>query len=47
MRGLFKAIKTSLTNFWRNIWLATAATLVMVVTLTILTVILLVVRTGD
>jgi cell division transport system permease protein len=47
MRGFFKAIKTSLTNFWRNIWLATAATLVMVITLTILTVILLIVNIGN
>jgi cell division transport system permease protein len=47
MTGILRAIKTSIVNFGRNIWLATAATLVMVVTLTILTVILLVVNIGN
>lgn len=39
---LFRVIRTGLINFWRNIWLSTAATLVMVITLTILTLTFLV-----
>ena len=44
MVAILRAIKTSFINFGRNIWLSTAATLVMVITLTILTVTLLVVN---
>ena len=39
--ALYRAIKTGVINYWRNIWLSMTATLIMVVTLTILTVIML------
>lgn len=36
-----RIIRTSIINFWRNIWLSTAATLVMTITLVILTITML------
>jgi cell division transport system permease protein len=39
---LLRSLRTGLTGFWRNIWLSTAATLVMVVTLVILSITMLV-----
>jgi cell division transport system permease protein len=38
--SFFRIIKTGFVNFWRNIWLSAAATLVMVITLIILSVLL-------
>lgn len=38
--SFFRIIKTGFVNFWRNIWLSAAATLVMVITLVILSVLL-------
>jgi cell division transport system permease protein len=45
--ALYRNFKTGLTNFWRNIWLSTAATLIMVITLMILTVTLLVLNLSN
>lgn len=39
--SFFRIIKTGFVNFWRNIWLSAAATLVMVITLVILSVLLI------
>lgn len=39
--SFFRVIKTGATNFWRNIWLSVAASLVMVITLIILSVLLM------
>lgn len=44
---LMRSLRTGLTGFWRNIWLSTAATLVMVVTLMILSVTLLIVSVSN
>ncbi len=41
MISFFRVIKTGITNFWRNIWLSLAATLVMVITLIIFSVLTL------
>jgi cell division transport system permease protein len=41
--GILRSFNSGLVNFWRNIWLSTAATLVMVVTLIILTITVLIV----
>jgi cell division transport system permease protein len=41
--SIMRSINAGLVNFWRNIWLSTAATLVMVVTLIILTLTVLIV----
>lgn len=38
--SFFRIIRTGFVNFWRNIWLSAAATLVMVITLIILSVLL-------
>jgi len=43
MVSIMRSISSGLVNFWRNIWLSTAATLVMVVTLIILTLTVLIV----
>ncbi len=39
--ALFRVFKSGFVNFWRNIWLSAAATMVMVITLIILTVLFL------
>jgi cell division transport system permease protein len=39
--AIYRAIKTGVVNYWRNVWLSATATLIMIVTLTILTVIIL------
>ncbi len=39
--AIFRAFKSGWINFWRNFWLSTAATLVMVITLSILTLTLI------
>lgn len=39
--SFFRVIKTGLTNFWRNIWLSVAASLVMIITLIILSALLM------
>ena len=39
--AIFRAFKSGWVNFWRNFWLSTAATLVMVITLAILTLTLI------
>ena len=39
--AIYRAIKTGIVNYWRNVWLSATATLIMIVTLTILTVIML------
>jgi cell division transport system permease protein len=39
--SLFRVIKMGFVNFWRNFWLSAAATLVMVITLIILSILLL------
>jgi cell division transport system permease protein len=43
MVSIMRSISSGMVNFWRNIWLSTAATLVMVVTLIILTLTVLIV----
>ncbi len=42
MISFLRIIKTGFVNFWRNIWLSAAATLVMTITLVILSILLLV-----
>ncbi len=39
--ALFRVIKTGFVNFWRNLWLSTAATMVMTITLVIFAVLFL------
>ncbi len=39
--GFFRTIKTGFVNFWRNIWLSAAATMVMTITLVIFSVLFL------
>lgn len=45
--SIFRIFKSGLRNFWRNIWLSTAATLIMVITLMILTVTALVLNLSN